>query len=57
MGMKLIDRREQILAAVTAVFAAKGFAGARITELARAAKVSQALPYKLFGNKEGSTSR
>lgn len=48
-----MSRREQILDSATSVFAAEGFAGARITKLAKAAGVSQALIYKLFGSKSG----
>lgn len=47
------ERREQILARVTSAFAETGFAGARTTDLAKLAGVSQALLYKLFGDKRG----
>ncbi|MBL4844898.1 MAG: TetR/AcrR family transcriptional regulator [Planctomycetes bacterium] len=45
------ERKTKTLARVTRVFARKGFAGTTSAELARAAGVSEALLYKLFGSK------
>jgi AcrR family transcriptional regulator len=46
------DRRDSILEVATASFAASGFDGARTSEIAKAAKVSEALLYKHFPSKE-----
>ncbi|OBH11112.1 TetR/AcrR family transcriptional regulator [Mycobacterium sp. E1747] len=45
-------RQEQIVAAARAEFLSRGFAGARISEVARAAEVNIALVYKHFRSKE-----
>lgn len=47
------DRKVHVLERVTKAFAKKGFAGTRTADLAKAAGVSQALIYKLFGDKKG----
>jgi TetR/AcrR family transcriptional regulator len=47
------DKRERILAAATDQFAAKGLAGARVDEIARAAQVNKQLVYYYFGGKLG----
>jgi AcrR family transcriptional regulator len=47
------DAREKLLAAGTELFAAKGFAGVSIRELATAAGVNSALISYHFGGKEG----
>jgi TetR/AcrR family transcriptional regulator len=47
-----LDRtREKILAAATAEFAAKGFAGARVDTIARRARVNKQMLYYCFGAK------
>src|SRR5512136_204834 len=45
------DRRQQILDAAQQVFAAKGFEGASIKDLAKAAKISPGLLYWYFKDK------
>jgi TetR/AcrR family transcriptional regulator len=45
------DRRESILSAATAVFGAKGYAGATTDDVAKAAGVSQPYVVRLFGSK------
>jgi len=47
------DKRERILEAATDQFAAKGLAGARVDEIARAAQVNKQLVYYYFGGKLG----
>jgi TetR/AcrR family transcriptional regulator len=47
------QRKTQTLRRVTRVFASKGFSGTTSRALARAAGVSEALLYKLFGSKQG----
>ena len=47
------DKRERILTAATEQFAAKGLAGARVDEIARAAQVNKQLVYYYFGGKLG----
>src|SRR5258708_9893038 len=46
------ERRAAIVKAVRGVFARKGFHGTTTRELAEAAGVSEALPFKHFPNKE-----
>jgi len=46
------ERRDAIVAAATEVFAEKGFHGTTTRELAKAARVSEALLYKHFPSKE-----
>jgi TetR/AcrR family transcriptional regulator len=46
------DRRESILSAATAVFGAKGYAGATTDDVAKAAGVSQPYVVRLFGSKQ-----
>lgn len=46
------ERREQVLARIASVFAAKGFRSTT-AELARASGVSEAMLFKLFGDKRG----
>jgi TetR/AcrR family fatty acid metabolism transcriptional regulator len=48
---RMRDRYEAILAAATRVFADNGYAAASITDIARAAGVSDGLIYKYFANK------
>lgn len=43
---------DRILAAATAEFAARGFAGARVDRIARAARVNKAMLYYHFGSKK-----
>src|SRR5262245_38024269 len=50
--MNATDRRRAIVEAVIPVFAEKGLSGARTSELAAAAGVSEALLYKHFPSKE-----
>lgn len=45
--------REAILAAATELFAAQGFSGAKVKEIAAKAKVNPALLYYYFDDKEG----
>ena len=47
------ERRTQSLERVTRLFAERGFSGTTTADLARAAGVSEAMLYKLFGSKEG----
>lgn len=47
------DKRKRILSAATEQFAAKGLAGARVDEIARAAQVNKQLVYYYFGGKLG----
>lgn len=47
------ERRAQSLERVTRLFAERGFSGTTTADLARAAGVSEAMLYKLFGSKEG----
>ena len=51
MSAKEQDRRQQILDAAQKVFAARGFEGASIKDLAKAAKISPGLLYWYFKNK------
>ena len=44
--------RERILSVATRIFARKGFSGARVDEIAKAAKVNKALIYYYFKSKE-----
>ncbi|HEX4343156.1 MAG TPA: TetR family transcriptional regulator [Verrucomicrobiae bacterium] len=44
--------RERILAAALKEFAARGFAGARVDAIARAAEINKRMLYHYFGNKE-----
>jgi TetR/AcrR family transcriptional repressor of mexJK operon len=53
MSPKEDDRRQQILDAALDLFARKGFKGASIKELAKAAGVSPGLIYWYFQDKEG----
>ncbi|MDN4477955.1 helix-turn-helix domain-containing protein [Demequina sp. SYSU T00039] len=46
------DRREQILAAATAVFGERGYAGGTTDAIAREAGISQAYVVRMFGSKE-----
>lgn len=48
---RMRDRHDTILAAARRVFAQKGYASASITDIARAAEVSDGLIYKYFQNK------
>jgi TetR/AcrR family fatty acid metabolism transcriptional regulator len=48
---RMRDRYETILAAATRAFAEKGYETTSITEIARAAEVSDGLIYKYFSNK------
>ena len=51
-GDKSGDKREQILEAATTVFAAKGFFGARVSDIASKAKVADGTIYLYFKGKE-----
>ena len=51
--MSADERRTQIVAKATCLFARHGFAGTTSAALARACGVSEALIYKLFKNKQG----
>ncbi len=51
MALKEADRRQQILDAAQKVFAKKGFEGASIKDLAKAARVSPGLLYWYFKDK------
>ncbi len=46
------ERRESLLNCAGNVFAAKGFAATKITDIARAAGISQGLTYRYFPSKE-----
>lgn len=46
------ERREQILLQAGKVFAAKGYSGTKIADLAEAARMSQGLLYRYFDGKE-----
>ncbi len=48
-----VETKRRILEAAQAEFAAKGFDGARLGTIARAAEVQQALIHHYFGDKEG----
>ena len=48
-----VRTRERILRAARREFVAKGFAGARVDVIARAAAVNKRMLYHYFGNKEG----
>jgi AcrR family transcriptional regulator len=48
-----VRTRERILRAARGEFVAKGFAGARVDVIARAAAVNKRMLYHYFGNKEG----
>ena len=50
--MSNVDRRESILRAATAVFGARGYAGATTDDVAKAAEVSQPYVVRLFGSKQ-----
>jgi AcrR family transcriptional regulator len=47
------ERREQLLAVARSLFAAKGFDGTSIEEIAARAEVSKPVVYEHFGGKEG----
>lgn len=49
--LRKADRNVSILEAAAAVFAAKGFGGAKTQDIARAAKVSEALLYRHYPSK------
>ena len=49
---ELAQRREDALAAASAVFAAKGYHDAQMTEIAAAAELSRASLYSMFTGKE-----
>ena len=46
------DRRDLILQCASRVFAAKGYAGTKIVDIAEAAKMSQGLLYRYYTSKE-----
>ena len=48
-----VRTRQRILSAAGREFVAKGFAGARVDAIARAAKVNKRMLYHYFGDKEG----
>jgi AcrR family transcriptional regulator len=47
-----LERREQILAAATAVFGERGYAGATTDQVAREAGISQPYVVRMFGSKQ-----
>jgi TetR/AcrR family transcriptional regulator, fatty acid metabolism regulator protein len=49
--MKAIDKHEKILTAATKIFARKGFFNARISDIAKEAKVADGTIYLYFNNK------
>src|SRR5262245_10565994 len=46
-------RRDRILEVATEEFGAKGYAGARVDEIARRSRANKQLIYYYFGNKQG----
>lgn len=46
------ERRERLFAAASRVFASRGFAGTKISDIAQAAGISQGLMYRYFDSKE-----
>jgi TetR/AcrR family transcriptional regulator len=52
-GRDPVRTRERILRAARREFVAKGFAGARVDAIARAASVNKRMLYHYFGDKEG----
>ncbi|MBF1735251.1 MAG: helix-turn-helix transcriptional regulator, partial [Trueperella pyogenes] len=53
MRMSAFARREQLVAVGRATFAAKGFDGTSVEEIATHAKISKPVIYEHFGGKEG----
>ena len=51
--MTALQRREQLIRVVRAVFASKGFEAVSVEEIAANAKVSKPIVYEHFGGKEG----
>jgi AcrR family transcriptional regulator len=52
-GVPRAEREEQILAEAISEFAARGYAGASMVEIARRAGISKPLIYQYFGSKDG----
>jgi TetR/AcrR family transcriptional regulator len=53
MAEKIVSSRDAILAAALREFAARGFAGARVETIARAAGINKAMLFYYFSSKEG----
>lgn len=52
-GVPRAEREEQIVAVAVAEFAARGYAGASMVDIARRAGISKPLVYQYFGSKDG----
>jgi AcrR family transcriptional regulator len=52
-GVPRAEREEQMVAVAVAEFAANGYAGASMVEIARRAGISKPLIYQYFGSKDG----
>ena len=52
-GVPRAEREEQMIAVAIAEFAASGYAGASMVEIARRAGISKPLIYQYFGSKDG----
>ena len=52
-GVPRPEREEQIVAVAVGEFAARGYAGASMVEIARRAGISKPLIYQYFGSKDG----
>ena len=52
-GVPRAEREEQIVAEAVSEFAARGYAGASMVEIARRAGISKPLIYQYFGSKDG----
>lgn len=52
-GVPRPEREEQILAEAVDLFAARGYAGVSVADIARRAGISKPLVYQYFGNKDG----
>lgn len=52
-GVPRPEREEQILAEAVDQFAARGYAGVSVADIARRAGISKPLVYQYFGNKDG----
>ena len=55
MRMSAFARREQLVAVGRATFAAKGFDGTSVEEIATHAKISKPVIYDISGEKKAST--
>jgi AcrR family transcriptional regulator len=52
-GVPRAERQEQIVAVAVAEFAARGYAGASMVDIAKRAGISKPLIYQYFGSKDG----